>query len=268
MASLDRHRNAGLEIVYVLRGHLLWQTEGRAEAVPRGSVFFTLPGREHGSAEEFEPGHEWCYVILGPASRPGGCLPAALGFDPSDSRAIERALRRAKRHAWPATAGMRWLLPELVRELEQPGPHHRAKVTGLARAAVVELARSLASGRDGADRDPDGDAATGFHDLIERIVRAPQEPWTLASMAAACSLGRTRFSARFVELTGDTPRRFVNRMRVRRACKLLRESEWPVTRVAMECGFETSQYFAAVFKKYTGGLGAREYRRLKVLGHR
>jgi hypothetical protein len=28
------------------------------------SLYFTLPGQEHGSVTEFEPGHEWFFVVI------------------------------------------------------------------------------------------------------------------------------------------------------------------------------------------------------------
>ncbi len=258
---LARHRNAGLEIVLLLRGHLLWETKGRAESVRKGSVFFTLPGHEHGSAEEFEPGHEWCYIILAPPDNPRRILPALPGFTQQDTRQIENVLRRSRRHSFPATPAMQWLLPELVRELAYPGLHHAAQTANFTRAAVVELVRSIAQPADArhplAERGP----AKGLRKLTEQIIRAPEREWTLPGMAKECGLGRTRFAEQFIELTGDTPLRFVNRMRVRKACFLLRTTNWPVTRIAIEGGFESSQYFSAVFKKYTGGTPAGEYRR-------
>lgn len=245
----------------MVRGHLLWATEGRVEPVPPGSVFFTLPGREHGSAEEFEPGHEWCYIILAPPANSRRILPDALDLARHEARRIESALRRSPRHAFPATSAMRWLLPSLVDELARPGLHHREHAANLARAVVVELARSIARPADPEPRPTLRGPAESVRQLADRIIRAPEADWTLSPMAASCGLARSRFSEHFLQHTGDTPLRFVNRMRVRKACLLLRTTAWPVTRVAMDCGFETSQYFAAVFKKYTGGITAGEYRR-------
>ena len=83
----------------------------------------------------------------------------------------------------------------------------------------------------------------------------------LQKMATHCRLGRTQFARIFHEQTGDTPMRFINRMRVRLACRLLRGTRLPVTRIALDCGFGSSQYFAKVFNAYTGGMDACGYRR-------
>lgn len=260
LASLRSHRNPGLEIVYVSRGHLLWQTEGRVEAVSAGSVFFTLPHQEHGSVEEFEPGHSWHFIILAPAEKRGGVLPDGLGFTTAEARAISEVLAGSVRHSFRASPELPWILPALVREMEAPGMHHVPLAASLTRAAIIGLARSIA--REPGHHEPGVLSGTQqmIRSLVDRIAREPQQDWTLGRMASAAGLARSQFSKRFIEETGDTPVQFVSRMRIRRARQLLRETDWPVTRIAMECGFETSQYFAGVFKKFSGGMTARAYR--------
>ncbi len=49
-----------------------------------------------------------------------------------------------------------------------------------------------------------------------------------------------------------SPNDYLQRLRVETAQGLLLETDLAVTAVAGEVGFDTSQYFAAVFKKYTG----------------
>lgn len=259
MVKLTAHRNPGLEIVFVRRGHLLWQTEGVAEPVPPGSVYFTLPEQEHGSAEEFEPGHEWIYVILAPGPR--GPLHPALGFSRAETREIEALLREARRHSLGGGAAMEGLLAALVEETQAPGHWHEARVSALARAAVIELARCVRAHRAAAVPTVRSGAQERVRRLVAEIAADPSRGWTLGEMAAYCRLGRTRFAAVFRDQSGDSPTRFLHRVRVRAACRLLRETDRSITHIAMECGFGTSQYFAQVFKRCTGGLDARTYRR-------
>lgn len=261
LPRLRTHRNPGLEIVYISRGHLLWHTQGRIEPVPSQSVFFTLPEQEHGSAEEFEPGHEWTFVVLAQDRLSRRLLHPALGFSQKEAVEIESALRGAERHAFRATPGMKWVLPELVSELTNPGTLHEAKVAGLARAAVIELVRSVEAGQRVVQPGVLAATHNRVRAFIGHLAQHPEEPWTLARMAARCRLGRTQFARIFHEQTGDTPIQFVNRMRVRIACQQLRETDLSVTRIALDCGFGTSQYFAKVFKAYTGGMDARSYRK-------
>jgi quercetin dioxygenase-like cupin family protein len=63
---LPPHKNRGLEIVYVERGHLRWRVENRVEQLGPGSVFFTLPWQAHGSVVERDPPNfiHWVLVRL------------------------------------------------------------------------------------------------------------------------------------------------------------------------------------------------------------
>jgi len=45
---------------------------------------------------------------------------------------------------------------------------------------------------------------------------------------------------------------YINISRIAAAEKILKSGKYPITRVATECGFNDSNYFAAVFKKYKG----------------
>ena len=96
--------------------------------------------------------------------------------------------------------------------------------------------------------------------LIEKLRADPCKKWTLTELATSCKLGRSQFSTLFVKLTGDTPVRFLNSLRIQQACRMLRETRLPVTRISLDCGFESSQYFARVFKQFTGGINAKSYR--------
>jgi hypothetical protein len=56
---------SGWRSFYLEKGALNWHVEGRVERVTAGSVYFSLPWQEHGSVDEFEPGHYWHWVQLG-----------------------------------------------------------------------------------------------------------------------------------------------------------------------------------------------------------
>jgi AraC family L-rhamnose operon regulatory protein RhaS len=262
LPRLPLHKNPGLEIVLIRRGVLSWQTEGIEESVAPGMVYFTLPGQLHGSSVEFEPGHEWTFVVLAADWRRDGSLRLhpGLSLAPRELKEISCLLTTTLRHAAPATAGLTHLLPELVSEAQAPGSFHEAKVRHLAGAVVIELARSLSGVVPEHGRHARASVERRVLALLEKLAADPCEKWTLAALAAECGLGRTRFSTLFLKLSGDTPIRHLNRLRVQRACRLLRETQRPITRIAMDCGFESSQYFARIFKQFTGGIDARTYR--------
>ncbi len=73
----------------------------------------------------------------------------------------------------------------------------------------------------------------------------------------------TGFIKRFKYETGLTPADFFQRIKVEEARRRLAVPKAAITAIAFDLGFSSSQYFASVFKKYTGTT-PREYSR-KVL---
>ncbi len=260
---LPQHRNPGLEIVYLRHGHLNWEYEGRRETLPPDSVFFTLPWETHGSSSEFEPGHEWYFVVLrlngNNLSQPGPfSFPRQLGLSAPDSRSIATHLRNAPRRVWPATPLIRSLFPSLVQELDITGPFHERYVAQLLALLVVELARILSSCT--MPLPPVNPAFSKLKKFLIELETRCDEPWILDSMAAHVGLKRTQFSALFHHQTGDTPILYLNRLRVEKARRLLISTQRPITEISLECGFASSQYFAGVFRAITGK-SASAYRR-------
>ena len=64
---------------------------------------------------------------------------------------------------------------------------------------------------------------------------------SLARLAAEAGMSERNFSRRYVEATGLTPARAVERLRVDTARRLLSESRAPIKRIARQCGFGTEE---------------------------
>jgi AraC family L-rhamnose operon regulatory protein RhaS len=266
--TLVTHRDYGLEIIYLEKGALNWQVEGRVERVTAGSVYFSLPWQEHGSVDEFEPGHHWHWVQLGltgridrPRMRFG--FHPDFGLGAKESAEISSLLTCRGRHCYRATPHMAWLIPALVQELDRKEGAEHAYISALARLAILELVRCIR-----ASERPDH-AASGSVRRVEAFIGGLRdrcdEAWTLEQMAAETRLGRSRFALLCRQLTGDSPLTLVNRLRVDRAKARLKGSDATITDIAHDCGFSSSQYFARVFRHFTG-MEARAYRLKHALG--
>jgi AraC-like DNA-binding protein len=260
LRQLPAHRNPGLELVYISRGRLRWQVEGRVEVVLPGSVFFTLPWETHGSVLEREPGCELDFVVLSLdrqytlASRSWSMHPA-FGLSSRAMSGLRAALTGRVRRCWPATRRLSVLFPQLLDELSRPDRSDDA-VHALCRLLLIDVPRCMKPRREEPSRSDSAPRVQGF---VERLQHECQLPWTLDMMAEACRLGRTQFARLLLDLTGDRPLMALNRARVKRAGWLLRESDLPVTRIALDCGFGSSQHFANVFRAYSG-CTARQFR--------
>ncbi len=108
--------------------------------------------------------------------------------------------------------------------------------------------------------------------LLSRLYDCPTKPREISGIADAAAFMETSFAdsiaisdviekshysqRHFIRLFsaayGMTPQRYLLDVRIRHASAMLKESVLPVTEVALRCGFDDSNYFSRVFRKYTG----------------
>lgn len=60
------------------------------------------------------------------------------------------------------------------------------------------------------------------------------------------------FTRIFSETYHTTPLDYILSLRIRHSCCLLKESQLPISTIAIQCGFTDSNYFSRIFKKRTG----------------
>jgi AraC family transcriptional regulator len=78
------------------------------------------------------------------------------------------------------------------------------------------------------------------------------EPLTLAGIADEVYLSVYHFVRVFKEATGETPHRFLTRLRVEEAQRLLRGSDLSIAKIASRCGFASPGALSTAFLRHTG----------------
>lgn len=92
------------------------------------------------------------------------------------------------------------------------------------------------------------------------IHRSPERRWTVKELADEAALSRSAFSARFTELVGEPPMTYLNRWRMLRATRLLK-NEVRVETIAELLGYESEAAFRKAFKREMG-IPPAQYRKL------
>ena len=88
-----------------------------------------------------------------------------------------------------------------------------------------------------------------LNDLLENPASCA-EPWSLEGIAAQCGMGVTAMAKYCKQLVNIGPMAYLNQCRLEHAARALRESPGiSVTEIAMRFGFNSSQYFATLFRK-------------------
>ena len=98
-----------------------------------------------------------------------------------------------------------------------------------------------------------------FKDIISYINKEYCERITLQSIAMRFSIAPSYLCQIFQKEIGMTFTKYITRLRIAKAAKLLSETDLPIASVSDESGFSQYYYFAKVFKK-TMGVTPSEYR--------
>jgi len=107
-------------------------------------------------------------------------------------------------------------------------------------------------------------------DKIETVTQYISENFaqeiTLVDMAKKVGMNDSAFSRFFAKATGNSFNRFVNRVRISKACELLSDTETPITTICYETGFNNIANFNRRFRELKGNT-PREYRGHSRLRH-
>ena len=81
---------------------------------------------------------------------------------------------------------------------------------------------------------------------------APERKWTVSELAAAVAVSRSVLDARFREVLGRSPIRYLTEWRLHVARDLLASTELGVVAVARRGGYESEEAFSRAFKRANG----------------
>lgn len=84
------------------------------------------------------------------------------------------------------------------------------------------------------------------------IHREPEHAWTVAALARAAGLSRSRFAERFSERVGQTPMQYLRTWRIHLAREALTRGTTRVTDLGQDLGYQSDAAFRAAFRRLTG----------------
>ncbi|MBX3605655.1 MAG: helix-turn-helix transcriptional regulator [Piscinibacter sp.] len=81
---------------------------------------------------------------------------------------------------------------------------------------------------------------------------ASHEAWPVPRLARVSGVSEAHFARSFKQAFGLPPHRYLLTRRIERACALLRDTELPVTEIALRTGWESLGTFGRTFRDVTG----------------
>lgn len=125
----------------------------------------------------------------------------------------------------------------------------------LARLADVLTATLIRTWVEHGCGDTTGWIAAVRNPEVGRVLAAihlqPDRDWTVAALARLMGASRSGFAERFLRVVGETPARYVARVRMHQARQWLRDGERVAT-VAERLGYDAEASFSRAFKRIIG----------------
>ena len=170
----------------------------------------------------------------------------------AEQRDLSRRLWRAVEMLEDEYADTSWIDRNLV-------------IRRMAETMLINMSRRIfAERRDAGHATPGTPASNQVMLAINAFFRAPQTTWTLAGLAKAAGMSRTRFAEEFKLVTGQTPGRIISRMRLTAVARRLTTDALSVEVAAEEAGYSSSAAFVRAFQRQFGETPARWRRRRSV----
>lgn len=232
-----------LGLCYLARGLQTYRIDDRIYQLQGGDQLVTLPGDclDTAGAPEEKSRLHWVLLRMQPLDAP------LLFLERSAAVALRRALLALPARHFPA--------PRDAEELTRTILHTFARrpVALVDRIAAANLIlRYLFATLAAARAEVGAGVSPRIGRCLDQIARRLHEPLYVADLARAIGLSESRFKARFRQEVGLPPGEYILRAKLAAACEALRRPGARVTELAHHLGFSSSQYFATVFRRFTG----------------
>ena len=200
------------------------------------------------------------------APDPGGELDLVLGVAPSEALALGSLVMGPTfvgRDQHPDLSRRRWRAVEMLEDeyADDAEIDRNLVIRRLAETMAINFSRRTFSDRLAPREAPQEPPHPRLIQSINAFLRAPDRPWTLADLAKAAGMSRTRFAEEFKLVTGQTPARIISRLRLAAIARRIASTPLSVEAAAEEAGYSSSAAFVRAFQREFGETPARWRRR-------
>ena len=241
------HSHKQFELLFVLDGSTVYEFQGCDPIELAGGHFMVVPpGMMHRGEQDLR--------------MPTTLIGIVLAFDARGATRntpfTVRELGWLRRHFKTNSLTVHPLGPDLRRIIVQLDKRLSGKKQDNDELSMAEMRLHVCSAISGAARQLSAvdsrDSQFIVNAAIDYMRDCLNESLSVGKLVTHTGYGRSRFFELFRANTGMTPNDYLQRLRLEAARGLLSETSRPVTEIAFEVGFNSSQYFSTVFLQYTG----------------
>jgi transcriptional regulator GlxA family with amidase domain len=200
---------------------------------------------------------------------PRGCrgivfnvLDSALPQEMETASVARRVLRRLCERAFEgqnavrlSDAGQRTLgelFEQMAGENQRQAAGHTAAISIAYQSALLTILRDPQTAPWFQEDVRPSSAEDRLVNLLRYLEHHAADELSVEEMARMACMSRSHFHACFRETTGYAPLEYVNRLRIRTAERLLRETDRSIAEIAHGCGFPSLSHFYHLFGRVVG----------------
>lgn len=254
--GLPWHRNEGIELTYLARGRLSFGVGNAHYRLSRGALTITRPWQRHKVGQPNVGPSRLCWLILDVGvRRPNQAWkwPPWLVLDPSDLERLTHLLRHCEQPIWRSDGEIEACFNRIAEAVASD--RSGSSITRI-KLYINELFVCLREMLERREPKLDASLSSSLRTVqlfLDSLGEQATEAWTLEKMAGQCGLGRSRFTHYCRQITNLSPLEYLTICRLRLAQRLLKEQpSLGILDVAIRSGFQSSQYFATVFRRQYG----------------
>jgi AraC family L-rhamnose operon regulatory protein RhaS len=263
--GLEWHTNEGIEICFLESGNLDFSIKKQTHNLKTNDITITRPWIIHKLGAPNVGLSKLHWLILDVNVRhphQEWQWPNWIVLNQKDLKELTRYLRQNEQSKWKSNSDIKNCFIQISMVIKQHKPYDSMLkiqintllilLLGLFRDGNITLDRSLTESKRTVEL------------FLKSLESKLDDEWTVIQMAKYCHLGVTRLTHYCNEISNCSPMEYLNRLRLRKASKLLCEQpSLPVIDVAFMCGFSSSQYFNYAFKKHYK-TSPNQYRKLNM----
>lgn len=150
------------------------------------------------------------------------------------------------------------LFRSLLREYELPRSGSSAYLLTLLVQLFLSVYRLM---KDAKELLLEENSSARFHHVLNYLEQHAHENVTISQLANRCEWSERHFSRVFKQHTGQTFLHYLQHLRIKKSCELLRNSQLKISSIAEEVGCKNIDAFLTHFKRIVG-MTPREYRKI------
>ena len=241
--DLRPHHENYFEFHLIMDGAVNWWVEDETYTLLPGAVYLTKPGEVHGGVEN----------AIQPCTLTWLQVDAELLADEQVCHELNLVAERT----WTGAHELIAYVEIMLAEVRKPQPDSPRVITAYLQVFLAHLLRQYRSRVRSPKFPPKFKLLL---DYIETHLADPaQRGVGVDDLCKHADLSRSRVFQLFNLYAGQSPISYITMRRIEHTKTLLRNTDAPITQIALDLGFSSSQHFATSFKRSTG-LTPKEFR--------